>query len=147
VLGSAYRDGLPAVVGPGDGEPLRGPVETGPALNETTYPVLSALARGGRAPAAALAHELGLDRSVVSRRAAQLTEAGLIAPEEDPDDARRVLLVLTDAGLAAVDTMRARLTDAIAAHLADWSASEQLRFARSLRRFASTPLGSTPDEL
>jgi len=113
-------------------------------LTEANYPVLSALARvGGARSAAALAPELGLDRSVVSRRAAELIRAGLLAQETDPDDRRQALLVLTPSGTDAVHEARLRLEAAIAEHVRTWADADQEALAVLLARFTATPLTAT----
>ncbi|QKW21848.1 winged helix-turn-helix transcriptional regulator [Kitasatospora sp. NA04385] len=109
----------------------------GPALDELTYPVLSALARTGPHSAADLAPEIGLDRSGTTRRASRLEEAGLIRREPDPADRRAHLLVLTPQGEQAVAELRRRLTDRITEGLADWPPGEAEDFARHLRRFTT----------
>ena len=106
------------------------------ALDEATYPVISGLARFGTRSAAQLAEEIGLDRSVVSRHAARLTQAGLLERAEDPADRRATLLVLTAAGQQVVRQMRERLAGAFDEYLATWPEEEARRFAASLRRFA-----------
>ncbi|MFF9312404.1 MarR family winged helix-turn-helix transcriptional regulator [Streptomyces sp. NPDC014748] len=107
----------------------------GEALDELTYPVLSALARIGPCSAADLAPEVGLDRSGVTRRASRLEDAGLIRREPDPKDRRAQLLVLTEPGLRAVAELRARLADQIMTSLSGWPPGEAEAFARGLHRF------------
>lgn len=107
-------------------------------LDEAAYPVLSGLARTGPANAADLAAAIGLDRSGVSRHATRLEAAGLLRREPDPEDRRSTLLVLTDAGIAAVEAMRGRLAERITATLAAWPPGEAEAFARGLRRFVET---------
>lgn len=104
-------------------------------LDENAYPVLSGLARTGPRNAADLAAVVGLDRSGVSRHASRLEAAGLLRREPDPEDGRSVLLVLTDAGDAAVATMRERFVERVAGSVADWPTGEAEAFARALRRF------------
>ncbi|MFG3117939.1 MarR family winged helix-turn-helix transcriptional regulator [Streptomyces sp. NPDC048197] len=110
----------------------------GEAVDETTYPVLSGLARTGPRNAANLAGEIGLDRSVVTRRATRLEEAGLLCREPDPDDRRATLLALTETGHQAVQTTRQRLATLIEASLASWPPKEAQSFARQLHRFVTT---------
>lgn len=105
-------------------------------LDESTYPVLSGLARFGPLSAAQLAEEIGIDRSVASRHASRLEDAGLLRREPDPSDRRAVLLTLTDPGRQAVKEMRRRLANAFEAYLATWPRAEAQSFAASLRRFA-----------
>lgn len=109
----------------------------GDELDSSTYPVISALARMGPSTAAALGAEIGLDRSIVSRRAARLTSAGYLTTGDDPRDARATVLSLTPGGRTAVALMRKRLDAAVAARMANWSPAERRQFAALLNRFAS----------
>lgn len=105
-------------------------------LDEATYPVMSGVSRFGPLSAAQLAEEIGLDRSVVSRHASRLVEAGLLKRSPDPSDRRATLLALTDGGRRAIKIMRRRLADTFDAYLATWSPDEARSFAAGLRRFA-----------
>jgi DNA-binding MarR family transcriptional regulator len=105
-------------------------------LDESTYPVLSGLARSGPLSAAQLAGAIGIDRSVTSRHASRLVDAGLLRREPDASDHRAVLLILTDSGHEAVEEMRRRLADVFDAYLATWPPDEARSFAANLRRFA-----------
>src|SRR5690349_20459105 len=58
------------------------------AVDTATYPILSGLHRYGPLSAAALGQRVGLDRSIVSRRGAQLITAGLVCTTPDPSDKR-----------------------------------------------------------
>ncbi|MDF2255864.1 MarR family winged helix-turn-helix transcriptional regulator [Streptantibioticus ferralitis] len=107
----------------------------GKAVDELTYPILSALARTGPRSAADLAPDAGLDRSGVTRRASRLEAAGLIRREPDPTDRRASLLVLTDKGEHTVAELRERLAAHIAASLNSWPPGDAQTFARHLRRF------------
>ncbi len=107
----------------------------GEAVDELTYPVLSALARTGPRSAADLAQVAGVDRSGVTRRASRLEAAGLIRREPDPTDRRAHLLVLTDEGQHVVAELRTRLAARITASLASWPPGEAEAFAHHLRRF------------
>jgi DNA-binding MarR family transcriptional regulator len=107
------------------------------ALDESTYPVISGLARLGPQSAAQLAAGIGLDRSVVSRHATRLERAGLIERLADPSDQRATLLILTAGGRQAVQEMRQRLAVAVDEYLASWPPGEAERFAASLSRFTA----------
>ncbi|MFJ3231853.1 MarR family winged helix-turn-helix transcriptional regulator [Streptomyces sp. NPDC086787] len=109
----------------------------GEALDELTYPVISALARTGPRSAADLAHEVGLDRSGVTRRASRLEAAGLVRRETDPADRRAQLLVLTEDGRSTVAELRVRLVDHIMESMSSWPPDEAETFARQLRRFTT----------
>ena len=105
------------------------------AVNPATYPVVSAIDRLGPSSAAALADEVGRERSGVCRRAATRGAAGLLASGPDPADARAVLLDLTDRGREAVVTMRERLDRAVDAATDEWTDEEVETFARLFTRF------------
>ena len=111
-----------------------------PAVDSSTYPVLSGLDRAGPRSAARLGQEIGLDRSVVSRHADRLQQAGLLRREPDPADRRASLLVLTPEGDRLVTHMRARLADHFNAYLATWPAEESEAFAQALSRFTREAL-------
>jgi DNA-binding MarR family transcriptional regulator len=104
------------------------------ALDEATYPVISGLARTGPMSAAQLAADIGIDRSVVSRHATRLAQAGLIERLPDPSDQRATLLSLTGHGRHAVQQMRQRLAATLDDYLATWPPGEAARFAAGLRR-------------
>jgi DNA-binding MarR family transcriptional regulator len=106
------------------------------ALDSSTYPVISGLARFGSLSAAQLSEEIGIDRSVVSRHASRLEAAGLVERTPDPLDGRAVLLMLTDAGTRAVAAMRQRLAATFDEYFATWPDEEAREFAGHLRRFA-----------
>jgi DNA-binding MarR family transcriptional regulator len=105
------------------------------SLDEATYPIISGLARYGPRSAAQLADDIGIDRSVVSRHATRLAQAGLIQRHPNPADRRARLLSLTSTGRQAVDQMRQRLADALDDYLATWPPGEAARFAARLRQF------------
>ncbi|MFG1925246.1 MarR family winged helix-turn-helix transcriptional regulator [Cryptosporangium sp. NPDC048952] len=107
------------------------------AVDPAAYPVLSGIDRYGPSTAAALGHRIGLDRSIVSRRAARLTAAGLVSAAPDASDARAVILTLTEPGAAIVDVMRQRLASAIDERLADWDEADRDAFAALLHRFVA----------
>jgi DNA-binding MarR family transcriptional regulator len=107
----------------------------GEAVDELTYPVLSAIARTGPRSAAELAPDVGLDRSGVTRRASRLETAGLIRREPDPTDGRAHLLALTEEGRLAAAELRARLAERIKTSLSSWAPGEAESFARQLSRF------------
>ncbi len=111
------------------------------AVDPTVYPILSGIDRFGASSAASIGEQIGLDRSVVSRRASRLRAAGLITAAPDPADARATLLCLTTAGEAIVREMRRRLATTIDGHLSTWPAADRRTFASLLERFtANGPL-------
>ncbi|PZT78101.1 MarR family transcriptional regulator [Streptomyces sp. AC1-42W] len=114
-------------------------------IDEVSYPVISGLARRGRCTAAELASDVGLDRSVVSRRATTLQKAGLLARAPDPRDSRGTLLMLTPKGQEAVRAMRERLAHLIGNHLSDWPSDEVAVFVKIFRNFVECGLFSQQD--
>lgn len=130
ILGRAFRGRLYSDLTHGIAE----------GLNESTYPVLSAVARADGSPSARdIALEVGTDRSVVSRRAATLAAAGLIDTVGGPDR-RAVYYALTSLGTEATTVMRRRLDAVIAEHIGDWAQDDISRFARLLTTFSEKPL-------
>lgn len=93
--------------------------DLGDGIDAATYPVISGLARLGPTTAAELAAAIGIDRSVVSRHASRLEQAGLVTRGAHPDDRRATVLALSGSGSAAVDTMRRRLQEQFERAFAD----------------------------
>ncbi|MFF4283521.1 MarR family winged helix-turn-helix transcriptional regulator [Streptomyces kronopolitis] len=114
-------------------------------VDEVSYPVISGLARRGPCTAAELSGDVGLDRSVISRRATALQMVGLLARAPDPRDSRGTLLMLTPKGQEAVRTMRDRLSHLIGVHLAKWPPGEVAVFVKILRHFIESGLFSRQD--
>jgi len=81
-----------------------------------------------------VAEVMKLDASTVSRHVQQLGDRDLIERELDPEDARARIIVLTDAGRAALkhtfDQRRAFVTEA----LAEWGDDERERLREDLVR-------------
>ncbi len=75
------------------------------ALRDGTYPLLIALA-AAPATAAQVGQRMGVDRTVASRQATVLLEAGLLERGPDPADARGTLLTLTPQGRRAAEDLR-----------------------------------------
>jgi len=123
-----------------------GPItdELGGVVDSATYPVLSAVDRIGPTSAAALGVEIGLDRSVVSRRASRLVGAGLLTGIRDPADARATLLTLTAAGHKIVAKTRNRLAAKMDVRVADWDANDRNTFSELLARFAGLRTQGAP---
>lgn len=106
-------------------------------VDETTYPVLSGIARMEPVSSTRLADEIGIDRTATTRYAARLEKAGLVAREPDPGDARSTLLRLTDEGRAAIDSARRRLVDRLDEIVAEWTPLEAELFATVLEHLVA----------
>ncbi len=113
-------------------------------ISAATYPVISGVARLGPVRVAKLGEQIGLERSVIARRAALLIDAGLLNSTQDPSNPRATLLSLTTKGQGAVVVMRQRLTDGISKQLQAWPPAERVKFAELLARFVQTELGTNP---
>ena len=101
-------------------------------VDETTYPVLSGIARLEPVSSTRLSDEIGIDRTATTRYAARLEKAGLVTREPDPGDARSTLLLLTDAGRVASDSARRKLVDRLDGIVAEWTPLEAELFATVL---------------
>lgn len=100
-------------------------------LKDGTYPVLAGLASGS-ATATELAEHIGVDRSVVSRQAASLIEAGVVARDVDPRDGRAGLLRLTPFGAEIATQLANSSTRLVTSIMEAWPADDQSRFAKLL---------------
>lgn len=107
----------------------------GEAVDDLTYPLLSGLARTGPCSAAELGRDIGLDRTIVTRRADRLEQAGLLQRQPSPADGRATLLALTGDGHAVITATRQRLAASIQDSLATWPPGDAQAFAHLLRRF------------
>src|ERR1700753_207164 len=77
----------------------QGPVEG--ALSLPERPALSSLDRSGPTPSAALAREVQITAQAMGETVSALRARGLVDRDRDPDDGRRVLLSVTEAGQEA----------------------------------------------
>jgi DNA-binding MarR family transcriptional regulator len=136
-LGTEIADALGLLLRRSTRARLHSRLTEGLPVDELGYPVLSALARTGPCSAADLAGEVGLDRTVVTRRATQLETAGLLRREPDPADRRATLLLLTAEGTAAVTELRRRLAALIEDSVRDWPPAQAQAFAAGLSRFVA----------
>ncbi|MEU4850140.1 MarR family winged helix-turn-helix transcriptional regulator [Streptomyces gilvosporeus] len=103
-------------------------------VDATTYPVLSGLARVGPVTATKLAEAIGMDRTVATRYATRLQEAGLIARRPDPADARATELALTAEGERAVTALRGAMESLLAEEMTTWTPGEAAAFAGRLEQ-------------
>ena len=104
-------------------------------LERPAYLALGYLVDEGPLRPTALAGLLAVDLSVVSRQLRALQDAGLVARDPDPSDARAALVRPTPAGLSALeDTRRARRL-VLDQALRGWSEPDRDHFERLLSRF------------
>lgn len=83
-----------------------------------------------------LAEALQIDASVASRHVAMLLERSLISREVDPRDRRANVLRVTEAGLAALASLRERQTQWLLEVLSDWDDERASATASAFREIA-----------
>ena len=83
----------------------------------------------------ALAEQMRLDHSRVSRVVAELVKRGVLRREASQEDARRTLVVLTEDGIAWLERMNEVKHEVIGQILSDWSAEDLEVFATLYDRF------------
>jgi DNA-binding MarR family transcriptional regulator len=89
-----------------------------------------------------LAETVGLDPSTVSRVVTALVARGLVDRRTDPADRRASILVLTDAGRAALADAQDWYADLVVRALADWQPADVAVFTSVLGRFTTDILRS-----
>ncbi|GLY02884.1 MULTISPECIES: MarR family winged helix-turn-helix transcriptional regulator [Actinoplanes] len=92
---------------------------------------------GGRQPSqAALAAQLGIDRTMMTYLIDDLVAAGLVERRPDPDDRRRRRVVATGKGTAAVSELCGEVTEAEQSVLGALDEQERALFRTLLRKAA-----------
>jgi DNA-binding MarR family transcriptional regulator len=100
------------------------------------FRALEALEAGPRT-VTELAELIGVDQPRASRLVAFGVKAGLLRKAQDPADARRAIIELTDAGGEAMAAARARRRSSLDRGLASFTPDEADRFATDLERFVA----------
>jgi DNA-binding MarR family transcriptional regulator len=108
--------------------------------------LLYPLVRTGPLRQGALADLVHADPSTVSRHVASLVERGLVTRVADEADGRASRLVVTDAGRATLEQLRADREAHIAAVTANWSRRDLQSFATLFSRFLDDLAASLPVE-
>lgn len=90
-------------------------------LDFSLVPILKTLGTCGATRLTALAAQLELDASTVSRHIKQLEDRGYVARTSDPDDGRASQVAVTDAGRGALLQHVERRKHIITAALEGWS--------------------------
>jgi DNA-binding MarR family transcriptional regulator len=119
--------------------------EVGDDVTLTQYRSLVVLASRGPQSVAALADELGVTPSTVSRLSDRLVRKGLIRRREDRRDRRAVRLALTPAGRALVDAVTERRRAEISGLLDGISDHSQRLMVQALRGLADAA-GEVPEQ-
>jgi DNA-binding MarR family transcriptional regulator len=106
----------------------------GRPLERAAYGLLSRIASGGPERLSALAADICVDLSTVSRQVAGLEAAGLVRRTPDPTDRRASLIEATGTGAEVFAENRSKWLGALRELLADWTSAERQEFARLFAR-------------
>jgi DNA-binding MarR family transcriptional regulator len=106
----------------------------GLSLDRAAAAILRHLAEGETMRPGVLAARLSVEASHVTRQLRQLEAAGYVQRIADPDDRRAQRVQLTEAGVAAVASIRDASRRGIAMALAGWSARDLHQLASLFRR-------------
>ena len=102
-----------------------------------SYQVIAAAARSEVGSQLALAHHLGIDRTVMTYMLDDLEAAGLIERHPDPADRRARRVIVTAKGTKLLATLDSRLEAAEADLLAPLDDAERMKFRSQLRAVAA----------
>ncbi|WP_448617317.1 MarR family winged helix-turn-helix transcriptional regulator [Geodermatophilus sp. URMC 65] len=108
--------------------------------------LLFPLERLGPLRQSTLAELVHADPSTVSRHVSSLIEQGLVQRVADETDGRASRLVVTDAGSAALQQVRAEREAHLAAATADWPTAELTALTRLFGRLLDDLTASLPTE-
>jgi DNA-binding MarR family transcriptional regulator len=114
--------------------------------DRAAHVLLFPLSRQGPLRQAALADLVHADRSTVSRHVALLVEQGLVRRTADESDGRASYLVVTDAGRARLDELRAEREAYLAQVTAGWSDDELRTFTVLFERLLDGIAATLPGE-
>ena len=104
-------------------------------LERAHYLLLILLEHKDRQSVGALAEQVNLDASTVTRQVAAMKQAGLVDKLDNPDDRRGGFVTITDAGRDAAARVRDRRLERVEHGFNDWSEQERAEFARLTARF------------
>ncbi|HEX6500390.1 MAG TPA: MarR family transcriptional regulator [Micromonosporaceae bacterium] len=107
-------------------------------LDRAAYLLLGRLVRRGPVRLSALAEDVCVDASTISRQVAALEAAGLATRTTDPADRRASLIEATGTGHQVFDRNRQRWLSAVEQLVADWTPAERSQFVALLRRINDT---------
>jgi len=103
-------------------------------LDRAAYVILRHLDAAGPQNVSALAAQLNLDGSTVTRQVSALQRDGLITRTPDPSDGRGTVISPTAAGLQRMAAVRSARTRLYGDLLADWTDEDQATLATLLGR-------------
>jgi DNA-binding MarR family transcriptional regulator len=106
--------------------------------------VLAIVNRYGAQNLKAIAHWMGVHPSTATRACDALVASGLLYRREDPEDRRRIVLTLSEAGQDLADSLLLHRRQAIASVLREMPAARRSRVAEAMREFAES-VGDVPE--
>jgi DNA-binding MarR family transcriptional regulator len=104
-------------------------------IDRAGYLLLRTIDANGPGDISSLSDVLGLDSSTLGRQVGDAETKGLLQRTQGPDDRRRRVVSLTDAGRAAMNAVRERRRTSTAEALADWSDADVETLSEMLARY------------
>jgi DNA-binding MarR family transcriptional regulator len=114
--------------------------------DRAAHVLLFPLCRVGPLRQSALADLVHADRSTVSRHVTSLVEQGLVRRDADESDGRASVLVVTDAGRAQLDRLRAERESYLREVTADWTEDELGTFTTLFDRLLDGIAATLPSD-
>ena len=108
----------------------------GDDLDFSSLILLKTVVHLGPMRVSALAAELDLDASTVSRHVKALEDRDLLERTSDPDDGRASQVAVSAHGMAGIEASAARRRELIGSLLADWSDADRESLRRLLHRLS-----------
>ncbi|ROO32338.1 MarR family transcriptional regulator [Salinisphaera japonica YTM-1] len=103
-------------------------------LERAHYLLLILLERNDRQSVGALAEQVNLDASTVTRQVAAMKSAGLVDKHDNPDDRRGGFVTITEAGRDAAAEVRERRLERIGQAFVKWSDEDRRVYADLIAR-------------
>lgn len=99
-------------------------------LERAHYLLLILLERQDRQSVGALADQVNLDASTVTRQVAAMKNCGLVEKHDNPDDRRGGFVTITEAGRDAAAAVRSRRLERVNEGFQNWPEADRQEFAR-----------------
>ena len=110
--------------------------KSGVKQERSAYPLLSSIDMLQPIGITDLATVLGVTQSTASRQLGALTDAGLVARTDDPDDRRAAIVRLTPKGERVLAAVRNARDEMLGTLLEKWSTKDRRQLNRYLARLA-----------